>query len=89
MTRENINILGMPLEQWKHKSCTANFGIGSDWATLYDIKSEDQGKGHATELLIEAKKYYGSLGKKLGGTVAMNDRMKYIYKKLDILEYDN
>ena len=87
MKKEIVNILGMKLEQWTNKSCVANFGIGEEWATLYDIKSEEQGKGHATELLIEAKKYYEGQKKDFGGSVALNDRMAKIYQRLNIKEY--
>ena len=67
----------------------ANFGVGEDWATLYDIESKNEGRGEATNLLIKAKKYYEKLGKKFGGSVALNDRMKNIYKRLKITEYDD
>ncbi len=79
--------MGMELDQWVNKSCMANFGVGDDWATLYNIESKEQGKGHATELLIEAKKYYEGLGKKFGGSIALNDRMRKIYQELGIKEY--
>lgn len=82
-----VNILGMELEQWTNKSCVANFAIGDDWATLYDIESKEEGKGHATELLIEAKKHYEGQGKRFGGDVALNDRMRKIYQELGIKEY--
>lgn len=87
MKREMVNILGMPLEEWTHNSCIAHFGVGDDWATLYDIESKEQGKGHATELLIEAKKYYEEKGLEFGGSVALNERMRDIYKRLGIEEY--
>ena len=87
MKKELVNIMGMTLDRWTHKSCVADFGISDDWATLYYIQSEEQGKGHATELLTEAKKHYGGLGKKFGGSVALNDKMARIYKKLGITEY--
>jgi len=82
------NIMGMELECWENKSCSAQFGVGDTWATLYLIESQEEGKGHATELLIEAKKYYEGLGKKFGGDVALNERMARLYKKLDIEEYN-
>ena len=87
MSIKQVNILGMPLDEWKHKSCVAHFGVGDDWATLYDIQSVDKGKGYATELLTEAKKYYEEQGKKFGGTVALNEGRKRIYQKLEIVEY--
>jgi len=89
MEIQTVNILGMPLEEWIYKSCIAHFGVGDDWATLYDIESKERGKGHATRLLTEAKKYYELQGKRFGGTVALNDGMKKLYIKLGIKEYDN
>jgi hypothetical protein len=87
-TFEKKNILGMELEQWKYESCTANFAVGEDWATLYDIQSDDEGKGHATQLLTDARHHYNAIGgKKFGGSVALNDRMKLLYKHLGIEEY--
>ena len=87
MKKELVNVLGMPLERWSNKSCVADFGVGNDWATLYHIESAEQGKGHATELLIKAKKYYEGLGKEFGGSVALNERMRKIYQELGIQEY--
>ena len=81
--------MGIKLEQWTNGGCVANFGVGEDWATLYDIESKNEGRGEATNLLIKAKKYYEKLGKKFGGSVALNDRMKNIYKRLKITEYDD
>jgi len=88
MKKKIVNVLGMELERWKHKSCVAFFGIGEDWATLYKIESEKKNSGHATELLIGAKKHYEGLGKKFGGSVALSPAMKYLYKKLNIPEYN-
>lgn len=82
-----IKILGMPLTQMEYKSCVARFGVGDTWATLYDIRSKIEGKGHATILLSFAKQYYEKQGKKFGGSVALNERMRRLYKKLDITEY--
>ena len=87
MEHHKENVLGMELDVWKHKSCSAEFGTGDDWATLYSINSALPGKGHAAELLMEAKQYYGKQGKKFGGTVALNSRMKKIYQRLGIEEY--
>ncbi len=79
--------MGMELEEWKNKSCVAHFGVGDDWATLYDIQSGVQKQGHATELLEQAKHFYQEIeGKKFGGTVALNDTMKRLYKKIGIEE---
>jgi hypothetical protein len=88
MKRKKVNIMGMKLIEWTHKSCIAHFGIGKNWATLYDIMSKKKGKGHATELLTKAKQYYESKGKRFGGSVALNDEMRRIYIKLGIKEYD-
>jgi len=87
MTHKMVDIMGMELEEWVNKSCVAHFGIGNDWATLYTIESKKNNKGHATALLIEAKKYYENHGKKFGGSVALNEKMKWIYQKLNIREY--
>lgn len=81
-----VNILGMDLERWEHKSSIADFGIGKKWATLYDIHSQEESKGHATELLKAAKKHYRKIGKRLFGSVALNERMRSIYHKLNIKE---
>lgn len=78
--------MGMPLDNWTHKSCSAMIGAGDDWATVYMIGSDEQGKGHATELLIEMKKYYESQKKVFGSTVALNSRMKHLLQKLNIPE---
>lgn len=88
---KEVNMMGMPLVSWKYKSCAANFGVDikENFATLYDIISLEQGKGHATHLLTVAKKYYEDKGYKFGGSVALNDRMKSIYKRLNIEEYDH
>ena len=87
MKRKFVNVIGMELERWSNKGCIAYFGVEKDWATLYDIRSTNEGKGEATELLIEAKTYYESQSKKFGGSVALNDRMKKIYQRLQIVEY--
>lgn len=87
MKIKNVNVLGMPLVQWIYKSCRAEFGVGEDWATLYSIQSAEQSKGHATKLLMAAKEYYESIGKVFGGDVALNERMRSIYRRLKITEY--
>ena len=81
------NILGMELEEWTNKSCIAHFGVGVNWATLYEISSQQKRQGHATELLKEAKKYYEKLNKVVGGSVALNSVMGNLYKKLGYKEY--
>ena len=85
MNHKKFTSMGMPLDQWKHKSCTANIGVGDGWATVYSIESKERGKGHATELLSELKKYYEVKGKRFGSSVALNDGMRRILKKLNIL----
>jgi hypothetical protein len=87
MTARKINAMGMELDEWRNKSCIAHFGTGKDWATLYDIVSGEPSKGHATELLLEAKRYYEKQGKKVAGDVALNDRMHNLYKKVGYTEY--
>lgn len=82
---KEINIMGLPLTQWKYKSCMAHFAETPEWVTLYDIRSEEEGKGHAIYLLTQAKEYYKD--RKFGGSIALNDRMKRLYQKLEIEEY--
>jgi len=87
MEHKTENAMGMPLEIWRHKSCEMQIGKGEDWATVYLIESADKGKGHAQELLTEAKKHYEGLGIRFGGSVALNPVMRHIYQKLNIFEY--
>jgi len=87
MIKRQVTHMGMPLDEWVHESCTAHFGVGPDWATLYDIRSTTPGKLHATWLLIWARVHYEILGKKFASSVALNDRMRRILKRLEILEY--
>ena len=87
MERKEINVCGMPLEEWRNKSCIAQIASDKDWATVYSIESKEEGKGHATELLLEAKKYYEAQNKKFGGSVALNPRMSALYKKCGVEEY--
>lgn len=79
--------MGMMLDEWTHKSCTAKVGTKDDWATLYLISSVEQSQGHATELLIEMKKYYESQGKEFGSWITLNERMRFLLQKLSIVEY--
>lgn len=89
MEIRKVNILGMELEQWTNKSCVANIAVNDKdkWATVYDIGSREQGRGHATELLKEAKNHYEKIGYKFGGSVALNERMRRIYKRVGVREY--
>ncbi len=91
MKQEPVEQLGMPLIRWTHESCVAHFAVGEAdghrYATLYDIRSREEGRGHATHLLSAAKEQYEREGRRFGGTVALNDRMHKIYKRLGITEY--
>ena len=85
MTPKKIHILGMELDSWQYGSCTAHFGVGDTWATLYTIESKEPGRGHAKRLLKAAMRFYK--GKRFGGTVALNPVMRKLYQKLGIQEY--
>ncbi|MCR4293657.1 MAG: hypothetical protein NUV76_12360 [Candidatus Kuenenia sp.] len=87
MIPKKVNIMGMELDEWQTESCTAHFGVGNNWATLYEIESGIKRQGHATKLLIAAKEYYTNQGKKFGGSVALNPVMRKLYEKLNIKEY--
>jgi hypothetical protein len=82
-----IDIMGMELDEMRYQSCTAHFGRGEDWATLYNIKSTNKNQGHATTLLQWAKWYYENLGLKFRGSVALSPEMIHLYAKLNIHEY--
>ena len=84
---QKVNILGMELDEWQNKSCLAYVAVGDNWATIYFTKSQHEGKGHATELLLIMKAYYETQGKVFGGSVALNERMAWLYKKCGIREY--
>ena len=83
----NIEVMGMDLVEWRFESCTGTFAVDDDWATLYSIKSEHEGRGHATILLKCAKHYFESIGKRFGGTAAIHPAMCHLYRKLGITEY--
>ena len=87
MEMKQVVSMGMLVDNWTHKSCDAMIGVGEDWATIYMISSDEQGQGHATELLIEMKKHYEAQGKVFGSSVALNSKMRYLLKKLNIVEY--
>ena len=87
MKKRKINSMGMELDEWQHKSCIAHFGVGEDWATLYDIHSKKEGQGHATRLLVVTRDYYEKQGKVFGGSMALNKHMRRLYEKLGITEY--
>lgn len=82
---KDVEIMGMPLKVYKWKSCQAEVGEEKNWATVYSIASQEQGKEHATELLKLLKYIYRD--KTFGGTVALNPTMKHLYEKLGIKEY--
>ena len=82
-----LDVLGILLEQWSCLSASAEFCVGPDWATLYSIQSGQPGKGHASRLLIEAKRHYELTGKQFGSSIALNERMRAILRRLDIKEY--
>ena len=84
----HVDNMGMLVDEWTHRSCTAIIGTGKDWATIYMINSEDEGKGHATELLTYVKKYYKGNGQIFGSSVALNERMRSLLKRLNIVEYN-
>lgn len=86
MRRRDVEMMGMLLDEWRYMSCIAHFGTGDDWATLYDIESREEGKGHATGLLTTAKHVYEQEGKVVKGSIALNERMRTIYQELGIPE---
>jgi len=83
----SVEILGMELDEWWYKSCSAHVATDTSWATIYDIQSRQEGQGHATNLLLIMKSYYERLGKAFGGSVALNARMEWLYRKCGIREY--
>lgn len=86
LRRKDVEVMGMLVDEWRYHSCIAHFGVGEDWATLYDIESREEGKGHATGLLTTAKHVYEQEGKEVKGSVALNERMKELYVKVGIPE---
>lgn len=79
--------MGMPLDNWTHKSCSAMIGVGDDWATIYMISSSEKEKGHASELLATMKDHYEAHGKFFGSSIALNDGMRRLLVKFNIMEY--
>ena len=82
-----VEILGMVLDEWSYQSCVAHCATGDIWATLYDIETEERNQGHATILLQAMKLHYERLGLKFGGSVALNEPMRRLYRKCQIEEY--
>lgn len=87
ITHKTIESCGIQLDQWNFKSCTAEIGVGDNWATIYTIQSNDKRKGHATELLTFVKAYYEKRNKIFGSSVALNQDSKNMLIKLNIKEY--
>lgn len=85
---KSVEVMGMNLIRITYRSCIAHVACDPDWATIYDINSSEQGKGHCQELLKQAKEFYSQHGKVFGSTVALNDAMKHILQKLEIVEYE-
>ena len=88
MKIEKIEIMGLKLDKCFYKSAFAQVAVGNNWATIYIAASEEEGQGHMTELLRQAKKHYEGLGKTFYGSVALNNTMQHIYNKLGIKEYE-
>ena len=87
MKKKIVNVLGMTQLEVVHKKCVAYFwfSIKEKWITLFYICSTNPWKWEAQELLNQIKKDFDWFN--IGGTVALNDTMRHIYKKLNIKEY--
>ena len=89
MKHELKNIMGMELMCFEHRGCEvqiAEFPESSS-ATIYSVESKNPGQGIATETLTYLKGWYEGHGMTLYSSVALNDKMAHILKKLEILEY--
>lgn len=84
---QKVKVLGMELDEWRYKSCSVHVATDEDWATIYDIQSQQEGRGYAAKLLLIMKSYYEHQGKVFGGSVALNERMARLYRKCGIREY--
>ena len=84
---KKITSLGMDLDEWTNKSCTAQVGTGDNWATIYYIESTEKRKGHASELIIRMKNHYEKEDKRFGSSVAISIGMGKLLKKLNVEEY--
>jgi len=82
---KQINRLGMELTAFKYKGVIGTLAEEDRWATIYDIESTNPDKGECQECLKLLKAKY--FGKDFGCSVALNDKMSYILKKLGIKEY--
>ncbi len=83
---KRVNVLGMELDEWWYLSCSAHVATGENWATIYDIQSQQEGQGHAAELLLIMKSYYEGQAFIFDGSIALNKRMAWLYKKCGIRE---
>lgn len=77
-------VLWMELDEWTYKSCIAHFGEYWFCYTLYDIESKEQRQWHATQLLKDAIEYYEKGWFLVAWTVALNEAMRNLYKKVGI-----
>lgn len=76
------DILWMELDEWTFESCIAHFGEYDGVYVLYDIESKEKRKWHAYTLMKDALDYYISKWFRVGWTVALNDAMVWLYRKL-------
>lgn len=81
-------LLNTTIDVCSYESAYADVVCGPDWATIYIIHSRVEGKCHATELCKRIKAHYEALGKTVGCSIALNDRMRYILRKTGIKEYN-
>ena len=75
--------------RWKYCRAMVYENAEEKWATvsLIETKSEYQNQGHATELMLFLKAYYGQKQYDFGGTVALNPAMSRVYEKTNVKEY--
>jgi hypothetical protein len=85
LIERKVIALDMPLLEFQWKGVTVYVAEGDDWATIYLVQSENEGKGECQELLKLLKKRFKD--KDFGGSVALNPIMRHIYRKLKIPEY--
>jgi hypothetical protein len=90
MKKEIKTVMGMELMVWEHRNCEVQISEFPEdsTATIYLVESKNPGQGIATEMLSYLKGWYEGQGMTLYSSVALNDRMKRILKKLDIPEYE-
>ena len=80
------NPLVWEMDLWIYESCTAEIACWDDWATIYSIESYEPNQWHCQQLLRDAIEYYKD--KSFWWSVALNKKMKHIYQKLNITEYE-